>query len=186
LQDTSLNRLLAILRGGKAAFVIDPVLAGVLDNRRVCLAEFETVQPQPASCDFAEQLKAQILDGCGELEDFQPQRLTSSLHVIEQRSVERVVPMDQHPMVVFVAEQWFHDSVKVGEQDSQVPGSLDLEKARQPVAMPVEIAALVGQLFVSMSGVKPVLLLNDHGILIAKVAWQSRSRDTRQRLIFSD
>ena len=82
---------------------------------------------------------------------------------------ERVVPMNQHPMVIFVLEQRFDQGIKVAEESCHVSSTLHIKEAGQSVAVAVNVAALVVQFFVPMGSVKAVLLVNDHSSAPADV-----------------
>lgn len=70
--------------------------------------------------------------------------------------------IDQHAVIVVLPQPWLDLRFEVPEQRADVTVSIDYEVALYAVTMTMQIAALVVQGFVAMSGVELVLLLNDH------------------------
>ena len=150
--------------------VCNPIFPGVDDDRRIGFLDFDSIQPETQIRDLGEQPVGQILDRSRHVELLQFERLACPLHVITQRLVQRIVHVDQHAVVVFGLEQRFDLVVKLGEQRRIRTRPFDLEKAANPVAVPMQVATLVGHFFVSMSRVELVVLLNDHSIVSTSIS----------------
>ena len=94
--------------------------------------------------------------GDGEL--LQAEALARPLHVVAQGLVQRIVHVDQHRVIVLGLEKRLDLVVELGEQRRVRPGAFDFEETGYAVPMAVQVAALVVQLFVAVSGVELVLL----------------------------
>jgi len=70
--------------------------------------------------------------------------------------------VDEHGVIVFCLQPWFNLAVEVAEEGADISIPLDFKKALHSVAMSMQVTAFVLQCFVTMSGVKFVLLLDNH------------------------
>jgi hypothetical protein len=82
--------------------------------------------------------------------------------VLLQRFIERVMQVDQHPVIVVFPRPRLNLRVEVAQKRADLAITFHLEMASHSAAMTVKIAALILQCLISVCGVKLVLSLDDH------------------------
>lgn len=164
------------LFGRHDAIVVYPVFARVHDNGRIGFADLNAIQREPELRDFREQHVRQILDGGRHGESLHAKFLARSTFVFAESFVQRIVDVDQHSVIVILFYQWLDLRIEVTEQSRDGTFAFYLEMANQTVAMTVQVAALVFQLFVAMCRVEFVLFANNHLVTISvKTVWRNNA-----------
>jgi len=159
------ERIFRIDMGRSAAestIICHPIRTRVADDRRVSFLHFELGQPESHPGNLRKQFMAKILHTGRAIENAETKNLASSVHVVPQSLVERVMNIDQHPVVVVRFQPGLDLRIKITEQGTDVSVALNIEEAPHSVAMAVQITAFILQRFIAMSSVELVLLLNDH------------------------
>jgi len=151
---------------GKVPIVCDPVFTRVADGRGISFLNFHERKAKSHLSDLAEQQVTEILYACRTVHHLESKSLPGTCHVLLQCFIERIVDVDQHPVIVELLEPWFDPGVEVAEESADVSVTLHLEMAPQTIPMTVKISAFILQCFVSVCGVKLVLLLDDHSEIL--------------------
>jgi len=91
------------------------------------------------------------------------------IYVLLQCFMQRVVDIDQHPVVIIFLEPWFDLRVKVTKQRTDISLTLHFEVAQNSITMTVQVSALIHKGFISVSCIKLILLLNHHENVLTAV-----------------
>ena len=161
----STGRHLRTMAIRKVTVVRSPVLTGIQEIGGVGFLNFDSRQPESHFRDFTEHSPCQILHTGGAVDYLESQLLSGRPAIFLQGVEQGVVAVDQHPVIVLLPEPRFDFVIEVAKQSADITITVHLKMQLQPVAMSVDVAALVPQRFIAMGRIELVMFFDDHGWL---------------------